>query len=98
MMVSMGWAPGQGLGRDSQGRTSLIPTPNPGGGRGLGGPAARGARPGLGGGRGGKKLELKAHELESGKKVSVRWVVGMGRKYSKYGTSPRGEEPFPQAT
>ena len=35
----------------------------------MGGPAASGTHPGLGGGRGGKKLELKAHELDSGKKV-----------------------------
>ena len=69
MMLSMGWNPGQGIGRDGQGRTSPIPTPNPHGGRGVGGPAASGTRPGLGGGRGGKRLELKAHELDSGKIV-----------------------------
>ena len=92
MMQGMGWTPGTGLGRDSQGRTSPIPTPNPRGGGGLGGPPARGARPDPGGGRAGKGLELKAHELDTGKIVYGRLGNRDGAEVLEvWDVTPRGK-------
>ena len=65
MMASMGWQPGQGLGKSEDGRTSPIPTPQPPRGGGLGG--AAGAARLQGGGK--KKLTLWAHEHEPGQVV-----------------------------
>ena len=69
LMAAMGWKPGQGLGKEEEGRSEPIPTPGParGGRRGLRMGMARASRGGgARGSEGSDKLRLLAYETADG--------------------------------
>jgi len=98
LMRRMGWAPGKGIGKHEDGRTSPIPTPPPPASSGGGAKPRRrgsgGGQPGQGGARQGP--DLKVHETPEGLVYGEVGNRNGAVRCWRYGTPPQQVSPSVQ--